>query len=264
MSRRTATLPERPEESPAKAIEELELALAADAALLPPSGPEPNLLHIGWIGRMFRSRLYPGVFQAAGMVVFGVVMLATLFGPTAVADNFGSTVVWILWWPLLPLSYFLFSRFWCTVCPYPVVGEWFQRLTGVNLQVPAIPQEVRDLDHRPDVPLHHLGRPRVRHRRVAARHRLPAAGDARRRHRHEPVLRAPRLLQPPLLPRRPLGQLLDDLAARLPRQPRELQEGGLQGPLVRQRLAARGGVPPVRDRRARWTPTATATCAATA
>ena len=86
---------------------------------MPPSGPEPNLLHIGWIGRMFRSRLYPGVFQAAGLVVFGAVMLATLFGPTAVADNFGSTVVWILWWPLLPLSYFLFSRFWCTRLPVP-------------------------------------------------------------------------------------------------------------------------------------------------
>jgi polyferredoxin len=140
MSRRTTTLPERPEESPASPIEELELALAADDATpaWPPSGPEPNLLHIGWIGRMFRSRLYPGVFQAAGMVVFGAVMLATLFGPTAVADNFGSTVVWILWWPLLPLSYFLFSRFWCTVCPYPVVGEWFQRLTGVNLKVPRL------------------------------------------------------------------------------------------------------------------------------
>ena len=54
-------------------------------------------------------------------------MLALLFGPTLVEDNFGSTIVWILWWPLLPLSYFLFSRFWCTVCPYPVVGEWFQR-----------------------------------------------------------------------------------------------------------------------------------------
>jgi polyferredoxin len=116
-------------------IEELERAFAAPA-VLPPSGPEPNLLHIGWVGRMFRSRLYPGVFQLAGLVVFGAVMLATLFGPTVVEDNFGSTIVWILWWPLLPLSYFLFSRFWCTVCPYPVVGDWFQRLTGVNLKVP--------------------------------------------------------------------------------------------------------------------------------
>jgi len=130
---------ERPDaERTDAAVEELELALAAPAAPgpLPPSGPAPNLLHIPWVGRMVRSRLYPGVLQWAGLAVFGAVMLATLFGPTVVEDNFGSTMVWILWWPLLPLSYFLFSRLWCTVCPYPVVGEWFQRLTGVNLKVP--------------------------------------------------------------------------------------------------------------------------------
>jgi len=122
-------------------VDDLEMALtAADGvpAVLPPSGPEPNLLHLPWVGRMFRSRWYPGVFQAAGLVVFAAVMLATLFGPTMVEDNIGSTIVWILWWPLLPLSYFVFSRFWCTVCPYPVVGEWFQRLTGVSLKVPPL------------------------------------------------------------------------------------------------------------------------------
>jgi len=120
-------------------VDGLEMALAADdgvPGVLPPSGPEPNLLHVSWIGGMFRSRWYPGVFQLIGLVVFAAVMLATLFGPTMVEDNVGSTIVWILWWPLLPLSYFVFSRFWCTVCPYPVVGEWFQRLTGVSLRVP--------------------------------------------------------------------------------------------------------------------------------
>ena len=69
-------------------------------------------------------------------MVFAIVMLATLFGPTVVDDNVGSAIVWILWWPLLPLSYFVFARFWCAVCPYPVVGEWFQRLTGVHLKAP--------------------------------------------------------------------------------------------------------------------------------
>jgi len=125
---------------PADVIDGLEAALAASGgapcAALPPSGPEPNLLHLSAMRRIFHSRWYPGVLQLGGLIVFAAVMLATLFGPTVVADNFGSTIVWILWWPLLPLSYFLFARLWCTVCPYPVVGEWFQRLTGVNLKAP--------------------------------------------------------------------------------------------------------------------------------
>jgi polyferredoxin len=146
MSRRSSGVAERvTDATQARAtqadVDALEMALAATPGapdVLPPSGPEPNLLHVSWIGRMFRSRWYPGVFQLVGLVVFAAVMLATLFGPTMVEDNIGSTIVWILWWPLLPLSYFAFSRFWCTVCPYPVVGEWFQRLTGVSLKVPRV------------------------------------------------------------------------------------------------------------------------------
>ena len=109
--------------------------------------------------------------RSAGLAVFTVVMLATLFGPTMVEENVGSTIVWILWWPLLPLSYFVFSRFWCTVCPYPVVGEWFRRLAGSELEGAALCAVLRHLDHRPHVSVHHMGRPCVRHRRVAARHR---------------------------------------------------------------------------------------------
>jgi polyferredoxin len=139
MSSRSSGVAERVADATQAEVNGLEMALAAADGVpdaLPPSGPEPNLLHVSWVGRMFRSRWYPGVFQLTGLVVFAAVMLATLFGPTLVEDNVGSTIVWILWWPLLPLSYFAFSRFWCTVCPYPVVGEWFQRLTGVNLKAP--------------------------------------------------------------------------------------------------------------------------------
>jgi len=139
MSEPSSALAEPAGATTADEIDDLEVALTAASAAdraLPPSGSEPNLLHLSWVNRMFRSRWYPGVFQFAGLIVFGAVMVATLFGPTMVEDNVGSTIVWILWWPLLPLSYFLFSRLWCTVCPYPVVGEWFQRLTGVNLKAP--------------------------------------------------------------------------------------------------------------------------------
>jgi ferredoxin len=129
----TATLTPKPD------LDELETAYNAAAAereQLTPSGNEPNLLHIPLVSRIFRSRYFPGVLEVGGLVVFAVVMVALLFGTTVVADNVGSTIVWILWWPLLPLSYFVFSRLWCSTCPFPVVGKWFQKLTGVGLPVP--------------------------------------------------------------------------------------------------------------------------------
>ena len=213
---------------------------------------------------MFRSRWYPGVFQFAGLAVFSVVMLATLFGPTMVEDNVGSTIVWILWWPLLPLSYFALLALLVHGVPVPSGRRVVPAPHGRELESAALLAPLRHLDHRPHVPVHHLGRPRVRHRRVAARYRLPATGDARRRHRHEPLLRAPRLLQPPLLSRRAVGQLLDD-RRRSPFAPTR-KTAGRWAARISGAPTARSARPPALCTRCRapWTPTATATCAATA
>jgi polyferredoxin len=95
----------------------------------------PNLLHLKFVGRILRSRLYPGVLQLLGLAVFALVIFETLFGPTEVHDNPGSAIVWILWWPLLPLSYFVFARAWCVVCPFPFVGDMVQRFVGLSRPV---------------------------------------------------------------------------------------------------------------------------------
>ena len=109
----------------------------ADVIPFPPSGGEPNLLHLRRLNRFLRSRWYPAVFQAAGVLVFALVLFETLFGPSTVHDNAGSAIVWILWWPFLPLTYFVVARFWCTVCPFPVVGDFLQRFARWRLPMPA-------------------------------------------------------------------------------------------------------------------------------
>ncbi len=109
----------------------------AEVIPLPPSGDQPNLLHLPLLNAFLRSRWYPGIFQIAGVLVFAFIMIETLFGPTVVHDNAGSAIVWILWWPLLPLTYFVAARFWCTVCPFPVVGDLLQRFAGRRLPMPV-------------------------------------------------------------------------------------------------------------------------------
>lgn len=104
---------------------------------LPPSGAEPNLLHLKPLNALLRSRWYPLAFQIVSIVVFAFVMVETLFGPGGVHDNAGSAIVWILWWPLLPLTYFVVARFWCTVCPFPVVGDLLQRFASWRRPMPA-------------------------------------------------------------------------------------------------------------------------------
>jgi polyferredoxin len=109
----------------------------AEVIPLPSSGDQPNLLHLRFLNAFLRSRWYPRIFQIAGVLVFALIMVETLFGTEVVHDNAGSAIVWILWWPLLPLSYFVVARFWCTVCPFPVVGDLLQRLAGRRLPMPA-------------------------------------------------------------------------------------------------------------------------------
>jgi ferredoxin len=104
---------------------------------LPASGARPNLLHLRVIDRVFRSRLYPGILQWIGLLVFGFVLVETLGGTNDIHDNAGAAIVWILWWPLLPLSYFVVARLWCAICPFPVVGEFLQKFIGRGLPVPA-------------------------------------------------------------------------------------------------------------------------------
>jgi polyferredoxin len=97
-----------------------------------------NLLAIPWIKAVLRSRLYPVAFQWITTTVFVMLLISTLFGPNNAGQNFGMALTWTVWWPLLPLSFVLFGRFWCAICPFAWVTDWVQKAVGVRLSVPLI------------------------------------------------------------------------------------------------------------------------------
>jgi polyferredoxin/plastocyanin len=90
------------------------------------------------IRALFKSRLFPLVFILLNLFVFAVVLVAGLVGGFSAGNvNFGVMVVWILWWVLLMTLFVpIVGRFWCMVCPFPLVGDWLQRgkLVGVGRQ----------------------------------------------------------------------------------------------------------------------------------
>ncbi|MHB1652887.1 MAG: 4Fe-4S binding protein [Desulfitobacteriaceae bacterium] len=95
-----------------------------------------NLLHNKFLKSIFQSSLYPRIFQWGAVLVFSIIMIETLAGPTVAHDNFGTAATWVLWWPLIPLFFFLFGRFWCGICPYAWVGDITQKYFGAKLKVP--------------------------------------------------------------------------------------------------------------------------------
>jgi polyferredoxin len=110
-----------------------------DLPLVPCPPPPPrgrNLLDIPLVAAILRSRLFPGVLQWAAASVFVVVVWQLLLGPQAAHENAGTALVWVLWWPLLPLLLLAAGRMWCAVCPFGWLSDQVQKVVGVQRRVP--------------------------------------------------------------------------------------------------------------------------------
>lgn len=88
------------------------------------------------IKNIMRSRWYPGILQVPVATIFGLITYLLLFGSSEAHDNFGTALTWVLWWPLIPLIFLLFGRFWCAICPFATLSDWIQKLVGNNRPVP--------------------------------------------------------------------------------------------------------------------------------
>ncbi len=95
-----------------------------------------DLLKNRFVSALVRSRWYPGVFQLPIAAVFGLVAYQLLVGPSKAHENAGTALMWVLWWPALPLLYVVLGRFWCAVCPFAALSDLVQKLVGVNRPVP--------------------------------------------------------------------------------------------------------------------------------
>lgn len=96
-----------------------------------------DLLKIRAVRSVMRSRWYPGVLQIPIAAVFGLIAYELLVGPTSAHDNAGTALMWVLWWPLIPIVFVFLGRFWCAVCPFATLSDFVQKLVGVNRPVPA-------------------------------------------------------------------------------------------------------------------------------
>lgn len=93
-----------------------------------PLPPEEKAHRRDWGARLLSHPLFPGALQGVFLLSFAFVIWQALFGPPHGENNPASTLIWTVWWPLLPLSFFLFARSWCTVCPLGAASAVTQRL----------------------------------------------------------------------------------------------------------------------------------------
>lgn len=96
-----------------------------------------DLLRLPLARRIARSPLYPKVIQWIVLAVFVLVGYELIVGPEEAHGNLGTALMWVLWWPLIPITFVLLGRTWCAVCPFATIHDWVQRIVGLNRQVPA-------------------------------------------------------------------------------------------------------------------------------
>lgn len=96
-----------------------------------------DLLKYRAVSSLMRSPWYPKALQIPVAAVFGLIAYELLVGPTNARDNAGTALMWVLWWPLIPIVFVFLGRFWCAVCPFATLSDFVQKLVGVNRPVPA-------------------------------------------------------------------------------------------------------------------------------
>ena len=99
-----------------------------------------NFLNYAPLKSLLKSRWYPLIFVLPTMIIFAIIVVKLFFGSAEASTNFGSIMMWILLWPLLPVLFLLFGRLWCSVCPLSRVSDEVQKKVGMHRKVPKFLQ----------------------------------------------------------------------------------------------------------------------------
>lgn len=110
-----------------------------------PLSLEATALQRGLVGGFERYAkrvlLHPRYPWAVRWFLIGFLVTLTysaFFGPNDPRLNFTTVMSWIVWWPLLAVSYLLFGRVWCAVCPMGALSDLVHRKIGLNRTTPGI------------------------------------------------------------------------------------------------------------------------------
>jgi polyferredoxin len=102
------------------------------------TNPKPsfNLLSIPIIKKFLKSKWYPGIFQWIVLLVFSIIVFELVAGTVNPHRNFGTTMTWVLWWPIIPILFIAMGRFWCAICPFGKLSDIIRKIVGSERPMP--------------------------------------------------------------------------------------------------------------------------------
>ncbi|WP_445492034.1 4Fe-4S binding protein [Niallia sp. 03133] len=95
-----------------------------------------DLLSIAIVKKFVKSSWYPGIFQWIVIFVFSIIVFELVVGTVNPSKNLGTTMTWVLWWPIIPILFTIAGRFWCAVCPFGKLSDIIRKTIGANRPMP--------------------------------------------------------------------------------------------------------------------------------
>ena len=95
------------------------------------------------IQKLYKSKLYPLVFQIISLLIFTLFIIGSVDistnDPTLVKQlrntNLANLIVWSYWWPMIVLTAVFFGRHWCSICPIELLSAIGSQL-GLKRKAP--------------------------------------------------------------------------------------------------------------------------------
>jgi polyferredoxin len=82
----------------------------------------------GFLRKLILSRWPQIILTILALVMMYMVIMISIFGTKVSGRNLGVLMMWAVWlFLLVAILTPLFGRSWCTICPLPFFGDWFQR-----------------------------------------------------------------------------------------------------------------------------------------
>ena len=92
------------------------------------SRPRADLFRIPGLLRLVRWPPFRFVCQLLFVALFGLIIIAGLFGNQLASRNLAPLLTWTVWWGGLVVLIMFLGKAWCYICPWDAVATWVEKL----------------------------------------------------------------------------------------------------------------------------------------
>jgi polyferredoxin len=93
-------------------------------------------MRLRWLRRFMEWKYFRVFFTVPTLIFFVLIIFYGIFDVQDGRRNIATVYTWTIWWSLIIVSFIVFGRFWCMMCPFAVIGDLAQKIVSLNRKLP--------------------------------------------------------------------------------------------------------------------------------